>query len=387
MWRGYNDNLALSNHGRYAVSDRVNLSDMLTTRPGGLVRVDGEPAGAILPLVHPQQGAQIIQGIEFIQSAEENDTGVTRYNQGLDSQSLNKTATGVNRIMNASQMRIDLIARNFAECGVKRLMMLIHKAAKQNYTQPEIMRLRNKWIPVDPRGWKTRYDLTISVGLGTGDKEQQLVQLQSILMAQKEALAIGVATPQNIYHALTKLTENAGFKDVESFWTDPAENPPAPPGPSPEEIKMQGQMQIEQMKMQNDQQKFQAETVLKQQESEKQLQQEMLRSQNDVEIERQKIEAQMELERYKAELDAQVELQKTQMQVAAQQEMKQMEVTAQPQNPVNISTFDNQASSALMETLAGLIQQQKESQEQLLQALTRPKTIVRGPDGRAVGVQ
>jgi hypothetical protein len=250
LWRSYIDNLALANNGRYAISDRVNLQDMLVSRPGGVVRVEGDPGAHIMPLVHPTKGGEIIQGLEFIQAAEENDTGVTRYNQGLDANSLNKTATGMSMIMNASQLRIELIARNFAEVGMKRLFWLMHKLTKQNSTQPEVFRLRNNWIPVDPRSWKTRYDLSISVGLGTGDKNQQLMHLQNILVAQKEALQIGVATPQNIFHSLTKLTENAGFKDVENFWTDPATQQPQPPQPSPEEIKAQAEMQKAQMNAQ-----------------------------------------------------------------------------------------------------------------------------------------
>jgi hypothetical protein len=283
--RNYNDNLALVNHGRYAISDRVNLSDMLVSRPGGVVRVEGEPAGAVMPLVHPSQGPAILQGLEYFTALEETDTGVTRYNQGMDANSLNKTATGISKIMNASQMRIDLIARNFAEVGVKRLFWLIHKITKQNATQPEVMRLRNEWIAVDPRSWKTRYDMSISVGLGTGDKDQQLMHLQSILLAQKEGLQIGVARPENIYYALTKLTENAGFKDVENFWTDPQKNPPQPQ-PNPEEVKMQAEMQ-----------KFQAETQIRQQEK-----------QMDAMLQERMKAMELQFNQWKAQLDAETKI-------------------------------------------------------------------------------
>ena len=32
------DNLYLSNNGRHIISDQVNLDDMMTSRPGGIVR-------------------------------------------------------------------------------------------------------------------------------------------------------------------------------------------------------------------------------------------------------------------------------------------------------------------------------------------------------------
>ena len=287
--RGQLDNMYLANNGRYAISDRVNLDDMLTSRPGGIVRVDGDPGTGIMPLSHPPLPASSFGMVEYMDSMKEKRTGITAYNQGLDSNSLNKTATGVAQIMNASQQRIELVARTFAETGVKELFKLVHYLVRTTLTKPDIIRLRNKWVEVDPREWKARKDLSISVGLGAGNKDQQLVHLTSILQMQKEAIQIGLTSPEKIYNALAKLTQNAGFKNPEEFWTNPA-NTPEQEGqqdkPSEAEIMVQGQLQIEQQKAQA------------------QLQQEQVRSQNDVIIEREKIAAQAELERFKAQLKA-----------------------------------------------------------------------------------
>jgi hypothetical protein len=292
--RGQLDNMYLANNGRYAISDRVNLDDMLTSRPGGIVRVDGDPGTGIMPLSHPPLPASSFGMVEYMDSMKEKRTGITAYNQGLDSNSLNKTATGVAQIMNASQQRIELVARTFAETGVKELFKLVHYLVRTTLTKPDIIRLRNKWVEVDPREWKNRKDLSISVGLGAGNKDQQLVHLTSILQMQKEAIAVGLTNPEKIYNALAKLTQNAGFKNPEEFWTNPA-NTPEQEGqkedkPSEAEIMVQGQLQIEQQKAQA------------------QLQQEQVRSQNDVIIEREKIAAQAELERFKAQLKAETDL-------------------------------------------------------------------------------
>ena len=292
--RGQLDNMYLANNGRYAISDRVNLDDMLTSRPGGIVRVEGDPGSGIMPLSHPPLPASSFGMVEYMDSMKEKRTGITAYNQGLDSNSLNKTATGVAQIMNASQQRIELVARTFAETGVKELFKLVHYLVRTTLTKPDIIRLRNKWVEVDPREWKARKDLSISVGLGAGNKDQQLVHLTSILNMQKEAIAVGLTNPEKIYNALAKLTQNAGFKNPEEFWVNPA-NTPEQEGqqedkPSEAEIAVQGQLQIEREKAQA------------------QLQQEQLRSQNDVIIEREKIAAQAELERFKAQLKAETDL-------------------------------------------------------------------------------
>jgi len=300
--RGQLDNMYLANNGRYAISDRVNLDDMLTSRPGGVVRVQGEPGTAIMPLQHAPFPASSFTMVEYMDNMKEKRTGVTAYNQGLDSNSLNKTATGVAQIMSAAQQRLELVARTFAETGVKDLFLLVHRLVRMNYTKPDIIRLRNQWVEVDPREWKNRKDLTISVGLGAGNKDQQLMHLTTILQMQREAIQIGITSPEKIYNALAKLTQNAGFKNPEEFWTNPANNPePTEPQPDPNQAIIQGQMQIEQMKAQSDMQ-------LQQQKAQAQLQQEQIRSQNDITIEREKIAAQMELERFKAQLRAETDL-------------------------------------------------------------------------------
>ena len=293
LLRGQLDNMYLANNGRYAISDRVNLDDMLTSRPGGIVRVSGEPGSAIMPLQHPPLPASTFSMVEYMDSMKEKRTGITAYNQGLDSNSLNKTASGVAQIMSAAQQRIELVARTFAETGVKDLFQLVHKLVRTTLTKPDIIRLRNRWVEVDPREWKARKDMSISVGLGAGNKDQQLMHLTTILQMQKEAIQIGITNPEKIYNALAKLTQNAGFKNPEEFWTNPA-NTPEQEGqqqkPTEAEIMVQGQLQIEQQKAQA------------------QMMQEQERSKNDIIIEREKIIAQAELEKFKAQLKAETDL-------------------------------------------------------------------------------
>ena len=360
LLRGQLDNMYLANNGRYAISSRVNLDDMLTSRPGGIVRVEGEPGTAIMPLSHPPLPASTFSMVEYMDSMKEKRTGVTAYNQGLDANSLNKTATGIQQVMNASQQRLELVARTFAETGVKDLFKLVHRLVRTTYTKPDIVRLRNKWVDVDPREWKNRNDLTISVGLGAGNKDQQLVHLNTILQMQKEAIQVGLTSPDKIYNALAKLTQNAGFKNPEEFWTNPAENPmpQQPPAPDPTEQAIQGQLAIEQMKIDADKQKIAMQAEVDKMKADAQLKQEQVRSANDVAIEQEKIRAQMELERWKAELQAQIDLQKEQMKLETQRLIKEMEAQVQ------ISNNDRMA-----------------------QAMTKPKTIIRDAEGKVIGVE
>lgn len=307
------DNMYLANNGRTAVNaNRVNLDDLLVSRPGGVIRVDGDPGGAMMPIQHPMLGATSFSMVEYIDTLRENRTGVTKYNQGLDSNSLNKTASGVSQIMTASQQRIELVARLFAETGVKDLFLIVHALCRKHSQKAEVIRLRGQWVPIDPRQWKKRSDLSIAVGLGTGNKDQQLQHLMTILTAQREAIQLGIATPKNIYNALVKLTQNAGFKDPDEFWTSPdQQQQQQPQQPDPEQVKAQA----EQMKMQMDMQ-----------DKEKQ-------RQFDAAMEQMKDAT----ERYKAELQAQTDLQIAQMRerTAAETEIFKVRNASAYQDGVN----------------------------------------------------
>lgn len=299
LLRSYIDNLYLQNNGRFAISDRVNLDDMLVSRPGGVVRVDGEPAGAILPLVHPSNGAAAIQGLEYIDTQKENRTGITKYNQGLDSNSLNKTATGINAIMQSAQQRMELIARIFAETGVKECFLLVHELLKKHSDKPLVMRLNNQYVDVDPRQWKTRTDMSVSVGLGTGNKDQQLQHLMTILQVQQQGIQAGITTPKHIYNAAKRLAENAGFKDGDEFFVDPATQQPQQPKPDPEMVKAENELKIKQQSAQVDaqqaQQKLQADIQLKRDQ--------MVA---DIQLAREKMTMEAQLKREQAQIDAQL---------------------------------------------------------------------------------
>ncbi len=247
------DNLYLSNNGRWAISDRVNLDDMLISRPGGVVRLtDGAMPGEghIMPLVPPALAGQAFPALEYMDSVRETRTGITRYNQGMDANSLNKTATGITAIMSAAQARIELIARSFAECGMRDLMLLMHELIRKHSDKETVVKLRNEWVPVDPRTWKNRYDMRISVGLGTGNREQQMANLMAVMNVQREAFQIGIVSPENAYNSATKLAEIAGFKSPEMFFSQAQ---PQQQGMPPEMQKMvqQGQEMIQKLQEEN----------------------------------------------------------------------------------------------------------------------------------------
>lgn len=251
------DNMFLQVNGRYyAVNGQVNLDDLLTSRPGGIVRVDQPNAVGRLDQGMGDMGSSSHM-MEWQEMDLEQRTGWTRYSQGNDSKALNQTATGVQIITNKGDMRTDLIARQFAE-GFRELFEMMLKLISQHQDKKVEIRIAGQWVDMDPREWRNKFDVNINVGLGIGSKDEQVQKLMALGQQQAHALAIGVATPKTIYNLQSDIAKLMGQKNPDKYFNDPEKNPP-PKQPNPEEMKLQGQMQLEQMKQQAGAQGKQAE--------------------------------------------------------------------------------------------------------------------------------
>lgn len=302
------DNLYLNVNGRYyAVEGQVNLDDLLTSRPGGVVRI--KQPGAVGRLDQAQGNTGEAMGLlDYIQQDLENKTGWTRYSQGNDSDGLNQTAQGMNIITNKADMRLDLISRNFAE-GFTELFKLVLKLICQHQDKKAQVRLSNGWVDIDPREWRNQFDVSINVGIGLGNKDQKVNYLMALLAQQEKVFPLGIANPQGIYQSSSELARLLGFKNGDKFFSDPAKNPPAPPSPPPPD-PVQMQMQAEQQKTQMQVQASKEKHMMDMQMRERELQQEAMLRERELQLEAQKQLAQsqndMQERQHKAQLDAQL---------------------------------------------------------------------------------
>ena len=259
------DNMYLQNAARTVVVDgQANLDDLLTTRAGGIVRV--KSPNAVTPLQTPNFLNDGLAMLGKIDQLKEKRSGVPNQLMGLNPDTINKshtTAQSVNQMMNSSTQRIELIARSFAE-GVKDLFKNILSVVCEYQDRERIIKLRGKFVSVDPREWVNRYDCTVQVGLGTGNQDQRLDVLQKVLSVQEKLLqagGLGLVTPQNIYNTLENYLQNSGYKDASQFFLNPAQQPPQPPKPKETDPAIQLAAQDIQMRAA----KHQADIQLKQQ--------------------------------------------------------------------------------------------------------------------------
>ncbi len=229
--RQYLDGLYLANNPRQEAVEAniVEPSELLTSRPGGIVRV--KEAGSIRSLPTSFVGGQALEGLAYADTMRENRTGVSPRTQGLSDNPLHGTASGQRMLLNAAQSKIELVARIFAETGVKRAFKIILSLVSRYQQKERMIRLRNTWVAMDPREWDSEMDLRVSVGLGVGDKESQLMSAIALLDLQKQAFEQGFATPANMLETAEIIVGAMGFKGVERFFTLP-DAPHVPGGPA-----------------------------------------------------------------------------------------------------------------------------------------------------------
>jgi hypothetical protein len=197
----------------------------------------------------PAIAGEIFPVLEYADATREWRTGVNRQSQGLDADALqNTSATAAMQTYNAAQARMKLIARIFAETGIRDLFTLLHGVIRRNGSQAATVRLRNQWVTIDPRDFKERNDLTVNVGLGTGGKSERLAHVMAVINLQKEALAGGLTnlvSVQNLYNSAAEVVKLVDLKTVDQFFTDPRSAPPPPQKPDPKLMQLQTQAQLD----------------------------------------------------------------------------------------------------------------------------------------------
>jgi len=320
------DNLYLTNNARVvAVEGQVNLDDLLTSTAGGVIRAKSQ--GAVQQLVVQNVAQAAFPMLQYLDTVQSKRTGVSDASQGLDPSILqNVTAAAVASMQQAGAGKIELMARIFAETGVKSLFQgILHLLCKYQ-DKARMVRMRGEFVEFDPRTWANQYDVSINVGLGAGNRQEQMAMLSMVLAKQEQLIAqYGPAnpyvSPAQYRSTLGRMVEIAGFKDSSEFYKpitpeqdQMLSNPPPQEQQMPPEV--QAIMARTQAEIQSNQAKAQADIQLKQQQM-----------QIDMQMAQQKAAAEMQMMREKELAKLQLEREKQQAYFA----MKQQEFEAEAQ--------------------------------------------------------
>lgn len=253
---------ATLNNAYYANNQRMEVSethasentidDLLNNRVGGIVRT--KMPGGLEPIETQSIGHWIMPTIEYMDSVRDARTGVSKASTGLDPDSLNHSRPGaVERIMGAAEMRLKLYSRTFCETLIVDMFRGLHGMLQQYSEEAAEVQLNKQWVTVDPREWKTRKHMTVTLPLGGGSRQQLLSFFTQMLSVQKDVVQEqgGTNGPlvsyQNIHNTLDQMTRLVGLKSVDPFFMQPPPpNPNAPPPPNPKMVEAQANAQAAQ---------------------------------------------------------------------------------------------------------------------------------------------
>jgi len=271
------DSLAQSIHPRMAVVEgQANLEDVLNSEVGGIIRM--RAPNMVQSFSQPFVGQQAFPMMAYMDEVKQARTGINKAAAGLDADALQSTTkTAVAATVTAARQHLELIARIFAETGMTDLFRGLLKLSILHQDEPKMVRLRGKFVPVDPRAWQAGFDVTVNVALGGVDDEQKMVLLESVAQRQENIISqFGLENPlvtlAQYRNTVGKIIETAGLKDVDNYFMSPdspqaqqimAQASQKPKKKSPEETlaevqvqQIQSEMQSAVMKLQLDREKM-----------------------------------------------------------------------------------------------------------------------------------
>lgn len=228
--RGMMDNIYMVNNPRNVVHPDIDLDDLLTVRVNGIVRMDEDtnilPGQGVFPLQIPYIGDKTLMTLQYVDQTRAQTTGSLMANQGLDADTISKeTATRFNGVKDNSDAKIELIARNYAETGFRKLFEGIAWIASRYQNSEQEFRVLGKAMTVKPSSWKYNHHITTNVGLGAGNNEKLIESLQGIYQIQSQEQAQGSILVDNKdkYNTLKRIIDGLGLPSVQEFFNDPEE--------------------------------------------------------------------------------------------------------------------------------------------------------------------
>ena len=224
MLRGVLDNVALTNNPQREVLDgQVNIEDLLNNEIAGIVRV--KTSGAVRDLAVPFVAGQTLVAMQYLDAEIESKTGVTKASSGLNPDAMQSTtAAAVNATIQAAAGQVEVMARNLAEGGMRRLFKLMLKLMVENVDEAVMMRMAGgQYQPVDPRAWNAKMDVTVNVGLGTGREDQRSAALAQALQMQLQVYQgygpnNGLVSMTNIRNTLADMLAIQGVRNSDRYF-------------------------------------------------------------------------------------------------------------------------------------------------------------------------
>lgn len=383
LTRGFLDAISFSVVPRtYANTKMISqrgLDALLTVRPGVIIEGEGSAAEALQPIVTPDVSGAALTGMQWMDRVLESRTGVNRSAQPMDPDLLHDTAKGVELLQNAASVRKEEIARNLA-VGLQQVGMKLYRLVHKHQNEARSLKISGEWVNIDPRAWEADVRCAVSVGLGTGAREKQMMMLQ--ILQGDQVAAVQAFGPQNpsvqpmqLYEMVQEKGRVMGFKSIDRFFKPPIDPQTGQPWvpqqqQSPDQMKVQAQIQEGQARLQLDGAKAQQDAQLQ-----------AHKTQSDAQIRQMEAEAKAATDAQRAELDARVSMMKAEAEIAIMRERMAAELELKNQQ----MQFEAQMKLAQFEFEKAMAERELEIKRQQVRATGKMNGSAGGVTGTEFG--
>lgn len=223
------DNVYRTNQPGHAVWEQglgdTTMADLLAPEVGKVVTFSRPVAESYTPMTVPFTAGASFEFLNYFEKAKKDRTGISSDSEGLTPDALKNIQRSVlAAATDLARMKIELVARRFGEGGLKSLFLHMHELMIKHRPKKRMVQLRNEWIPIDPQAWRKRTDLTVTVGMGIGTRDQNLLHLEALWDKLRDIVQAGgggsIVTAQNVINMIGEFVRNSGLKDPSLFVTE-----------------------------------------------------------------------------------------------------------------------------------------------------------------------
>jgi len=242
LLRNILDNIYYQNNGE-TIWNPFKCVPPETRMPGNqiLLTDDVDPRLVMHPVATTPLAPQTIRIYsEILPKIKSRRVGINDFNQGLDPKALaTRTSGGISQLMSSSQQPLELVARCFAETGVRDIFIADMQMNIDFFDIEMNLQINKKWQLITRESINGLFDITIDVGIGTGSKDMIFNQLISMLntyggiASAAGPMVTQIFTTENVKNILNAAWEMLGFKNAKGRFTANEQQAPIGTGITP----------------------------------------------------------------------------------------------------------------------------------------------------------
>jgi hypothetical protein len=214
--RGFVENVYLTNYSpKLADPNVVDFSALQNMKPKQIIATNGNPNAAVAALTPDTISQGTVPLLEMLQLHKEQATGLSKAAQGLNDTLYvsGNSEEKMQRAQSAAQVRIQFMARRFAETGFKRLVNGVYKMIREKLKGQEVKYSNQNDVfkKIDPSTLPSDLVLYIDADVGENGNSNTIKKMTMIgsqlLPALQAAGAGGAVNPEAAVRIACKTLE------------------------------------------------------------------------------------------------------------------------------------------------------------------------------------